>query len=99
MTDSDYSASFYEIFFNPEWQLLLFIFRKKAPTPKPEEPEEPVKKTDDDGGDKEEPEEEEEEEEEEPPKIEVGFDLNDLLNKIPFMYPGKEPCTWRYQIT
>merc|ERR1719356_1908983 len=39
-----------------------------------------------------------EEEEEEPPKIEVGFDLNDLLNKIPFMYPGKEPCTWRFWI-
>ena len=79
--------------------LFLLIFRKKAPTPKPEEPEEPMKKTDDDGGDKEEPGEEEEEEQEEPPKIEVGFDLNDLLNKIPFMYPGKEPCTWRYQIT
>ena len=38
-------------------------------------------------------------EEPEPIKMDVGFDLNDLLNKIPFMYPGKEPCTWRSEST
>ena len=70
------------------------LIRKNEPTPKPVEP------VDDggdgnDGGEEEEEEEEDEEEEEEEPEIDVGFDLNDLLNKIPFMYPKKEPCTWR----
>jgi len=76
--------------------------REKELTPKPAD--EPV----DDGGDGDngdgndgdgdDGEEEEEEEEVEPPEIEVGFDLNDLLNKIPFMFPRKEPCTWRFWI-
>merc|ERR1712192_291010 len=73
----------------------------KAPTPKPEEPvndggddgyDDGGNDWDgndgDDGGD--------EEEEPEPVEIEVeaGFDLNNL----PFMYPRKEPCTWRFWI-
>ena len=80
----------------------MSVFRTKAPTPKPEESVYDGGDDDgddggndwdgndgDDGGD--------EEEEAEPVEIEVedGFDLNDLLNKIPFMYPRKEPCTWR----
>jgi len=72
------------------------IRRKKAPTPKPEEPKDDGgdgndgdSNDGDDGGEVEEP---------EPIKMDVGFDLNDLLNKIPFMYPGKEPCTWRFWI-
>ena len=77
----------------------MSVLREKELTPKPAD--EPV----DDGGDGDngdgndgdgdDGEEEEEEEEVEPPEIEVGFDLNDLLNKIPFMFPRKEPCTWR----
>ena len=68
------------------------LLRKTEPTPKPVEPVDDGGDGNDDGGDGDDG---DEDEEEEPPKIDVGFDLNDLLNKIPFMYPGKEPCTWR----
>ena len=85
--------------------LLIFtsVFREKAPTPKPEEPvNDGGDYGDDDGGNDDDGNDGDdygdEEEEPEPVEIEVeaGFDLNDLLNKIPFMYPRKEPCTWRY---
>jgi len=75
------------------------IGMKKETTPTPSEAVDDVGDGNDgDGNDSEEEEEEEEEEEAEPPQIDVGFNLNDLLNKIPFMYPRKEPCTWRFWI-